>query len=116
MHGGESDSRALKFRSRMEALKRGKELVRVLHGEPRTVVPDDEDRLVLALLAADLDARCGLLRGELPGVAEEVLEQHRNEARVPLSHEPVRNFRFDLALRFSRPQLDENLPADPAHV
>ena len=68
LHERQPDARPLEIRRPMQPLERTEKLVRVLHVEPRAVVPDVIRReLRPGHVAADLDPRARLLTREFPG-------------------------------------------------
>ena len=82
VHRGEADTGALVLGSGVQALEGAEQLLGVRHVEAGAVVPDEEDALGALAVGADLDARRGLLAGELPGVAQQVLERRGEQASI----------------------------------
>src|SRR5688572_13402802 len=89
----------------MQALERGEELVYVSHVEPRTVVPHEVGRAGFLLHYADLDSRLRCLRGELPRIAQQVLEEHPHEPAVGVDGQPFRYDDVDRTLGLPSAQL-----------
>jgi hypothetical protein len=113
-YGREADPGALELLARMKALEGSEEPLRVRHREADAVVAHEERAIASPigvalrrpqLRAPDLD-QGALARGrELPRVAEEVLEDRAQEARVALDVQPLRDHELDRASRLSRRQL-----------
>ena len=72
---------------RVQALEGLEELVGVHHVEAGAVVLDAEHRAPAFAPGAEADARIRGARGELPGVAQQVVEQHVHQRRVGIDHE-----------------------------
>src|SRR5450755_2866191 len=83
LHGGEADAGALELELAVQPLKGAEELVGVLHVEAGAVVANEES----AAEPAKRDQRGRILGGELPGVAEEVLQGNPEQARVAVGHQ-----------------------------
>src|SRR5690348_13184124 len=81
-HGGEADAGAGELGFGVQALERAEELVGVLHLEAGAVVAHAEGGGAGVFLGEDLDAGRGGLGGELPGVADEVVQHDLHEAAV----------------------------------
>src|SRR5215813_1653171 len=81
LHGGEPDSGALEHFGAVEPLEHAEQLRYVPHIEPDAIVPhEDDDLLLIAVGAADLDLGLRARARELDGVGEEIDEdepQHR---------------------------------------
>ena len=97
LNGCEADAGALELGRAVQALERSEELVRVSLIEADAVVADEEDPLGAPRLGADLDRGRVALGGELPRVAEEVVEHRREQARVAVGDELVLHAEVDLA-------------------
>src|SRR3546814_15332196 len=65
----------------VQALKGAKELVGMCHVETRSVVADEIGVLPLVAAAAELDAGRRAPGGELPGVAQQVLQSDLQQLR-----------------------------------
>src|SRR5216117_2490007 len=74
LHGREPDAGSGIFGCGMQPLERAEELVGIRHVEARSVVADEKGPAPAILQGADFDAWPGRLRGELPGVPDEVIE------------------------------------------
>jgi hypothetical protein len=70
-------------------LEREEVLAGVRLVEPDAVIPDVVDGLAPLLLDAELYLRLGLSRGDLLGVAQQVLERHPEQPRIPRDRETV---------------------------
>src|SRR6185436_17784640 len=81
VNGGQTDSGPLVFRATVQALEGLEQLRGVDRIEADAVVADEVNAL---FRAAQLDARLWLLAGELPGVAEEVLEGDGGQGGIDL--------------------------------
>ena len=77
-------------------MERSEELARIRHVETCPVVANEVRGLPVLRRDADLDASVRLLARELPGIAEEVLHDRREEARVAFGHQPVLDVEVDL--------------------
>src|SRR3569832_1859509 len=97
LHGGQTDARAFALAGRVPPLEGAEQLVGVGHVEPRAVVAHKKDRLGIALLRGDLQPRVGALGGELPGVADQVLQHRLHERRIRADLDA----RLDLRLHFA---------------
>ena len=100
----------------MEALEGAEQLLGVRHVEARPVVAHEVDRAALARLGADLDAGVRLLARELPGVAEQVGEDHAQQAAVASCHDPAPHGDLHRPARLGGLQLLDHLERDGAEV
>jgi hypothetical protein len=76
LHNGQTDTSALELDGRVQPLEHTEELVDVRHVETGTIVSNEKYRTALFLSNADLDARYWTPASELPGIAEQVLEDN----------------------------------------
>src|SRR5262249_53983716 len=106
---GEPDTAALELARRVQPLKRREELVRILHVEAGAVVAHEADAAPFRRRRTELDFRTGHLRGELPCVAEEVLEQNAQQPRVALAGHARFDMTFHSPVRMHGLQLEEHL-------
>src|SRR5829696_2480940 len=108
LDGGEPYAGALELLRAVQPLEGAEELVGVGHLEARPVVAHVVDRdaapAAELLLHPELYAGLGLLRGELPGVADQVLQSHPEEPRVPPDLDPLLGRELHLSLRPRLPQ------------
>src|SRR5690606_38351603 len=82
----------------VQALERPEQLGRVFLAEACTVVAHEAHRLVpLVRRAADLDPRIRGVRGELPGVADQVLQQVAHQVRITVRAQAGLHDYFHLA-------------------
>ncbi len=100
----------------MEPLKGAEELVRIRHVEPDTVVPDEAHPLLSKVRLAELDAGDVARAGELPGVPQQVLEQHPQQARVAHDRHALRRQIVDLAPGVGAVKLIDHDPRDGAEL
>src|SRR3546814_3920742 len=105
LNGGEADAGSGKLAGVVQALKGAKELVGMCHVETRSVVADEIGVLPLVAAAAELDAGRRAPGGELPGVAQQVLQSDLQQLGIApydhgrLDHEvrhPVRRVRLQV--------------------
>jgi hypothetical protein len=89
LNGRETDAGALEFGHGVEALERAEELLGVRHVESGAVVAYEEGARAILLGDSELDARARGLRGELPGVAEQILENCAGQVRVGVALDAV---------------------------
>src|SRR2546426_9687670 len=97
--GGETDAGALEVGSGMQSLEYAEQLIRILHVEAGAVVPDHEGPAAVRFDRGELDPRLRLLRGVLPAVPEQIVEDHAQQARVASRLEPRGNREFHLSFR-----------------
>src|SRR4029078_3952415 len=76
-HGREADARAGVLGLGVQALEHAEQLVAIRHVEPGAVVAHEVGDRAVGGGLAELDPRRAALRGELPGVAEQVIERDR---------------------------------------
>src|SRR5512133_478374 len=81
-HRGQADTESPAFLAAGEALERGKDLCRVRIVKTASVVPDEIHLSPVDLLGAELDDRILALGGVLPGVAEEVIQDHSQQVAI----------------------------------
>src|SRR5687767_629290 len=81
----------------VEALKRRKEPLRVRHIETRTIVAHEENRLTVPHGGTDLHVWVWRLRGELPRIADQVVEQDAHETAIGIGHHVGMHGRTELA-------------------
>ena len=72
----------------MEPLEHAEEVVGIQRIETHAVVPDEIDGFSRIRDHAELDAGLGLFRGELPGVADQILEHLAQQTRIAVRLEP----------------------------
>src|SRR5229473_1050872 len=75
----QSDSRTSKFSVAVQPLKRLKQLLHICHVEPRAVVADEIDEALIAVVAATFNPGLSDVGGELPRIAEQILQHHAHE-------------------------------------
>src|SRR6266545_8046723 len=82
---GEADPRAWELGVAVKAFEDVEELPRVGHVEARPVVADEVDALPVLVPVAEFDARPAAFGGgELPGVAQEVIQRDPEQAGIAL--------------------------------
>src|SRR5258706_1435833 len=111
----EADPRSLELVGAVQPLEGAEELVRVRHLEAGAVVPHEEVGRV-PVGAAELDPRRAVLARELPGIPEQVLEDHAQEARVSGRPQSLRDHDLHVAAAAAHPELLGNRPSDPRQV
>ncbi len=116
LHDRQTDAGALELLGAVEPLEDAKQLVRVLHLESRTVVPDKVRQLARAGGTADLDRRLGARARELPGVADEVRQDLPDEGAVGEGRRQGRDRDRDVALRLEAPQVFDHRLRHGGHV
>src|SRR5258706_15287470 len=97
LNGRQPDTGAGVFACGMQALKRAEGLVGIGHVEARPGVADKKGRAPVILEGADLDVRFRRLRGELPRVSDEVLQDDAQQMRIGLGGHPLPNGDFHRA-------------------
>ena len=70
----EADAAPLKFRHGVQSVERIEELLGMSHIKTDAVVADEIGRHPLVLDDAEFDSRARAFLGELPGIAEQVLQ------------------------------------------
>src|SRR5229473_7736461 len=85
----------------VKPLESAEELVDICHVKTRPVIANEVDFLPVLLRHAKLDFRLRLFPGELPRVAEQVLEDHPQQPRITFGRDPLRHYAFDVALWLS---------------
>src|ERR1700722_7093963 len=99
-HAGQADAGAGKLAGRVQPLERSEQLVHVLGVETGAVVPHvTADGGVPGRPGAELDRRCVPARGELPGVAQQVLQDRADEPTVGLRQRWTPDDEIDVAVR-----------------
>ena len=116
LDGGEADAGSGELGGGVEALEGGEQLVGEGHVEAGAVVADVVDGGAAGLLAAELDARGGLVAGELPGVAEEVVEEEAEEVGVALDDEVAGGEEVDGAAGVAGTELLDDLVGELGEV
>src|SRR5579862_5648115 len=99
LHRGQANARAFKLRGAVQPLEWLEELVRIGHVEPGAVVAHEEAGLPAHLRAAKLDVAGGMLGGELPGVAQQILQHNPQQPPVAAGHQVAGDIERDAALR-----------------
>src|SRR6266704_3710241 len=84
LHRSEADAGPGKLLRRVEPLERAEQLVGVRHVEPHPIVPHEVHRMAVLRRDPELDPRLLALRGELPRIPQQVLEDDLEEAGVAL--------------------------------
>src|ERR1041384_1683340 len=87
LHGRKANARAFKLARAVQTLKRAEQLADISHVEACAVVADEIDRLPVALLKPEADARVCALGGKLPSVAQQVREHDTQQASIAVRHE-----------------------------
>src|SRR5580658_9516748 len=102
---GETDTGPREVGGRVQALERAEKLAYVSHVKPRSVVTNEKSSDAALRGETDLDAGLGALAGKLPGVAEKVLHDDRQQARVAFRRQAVSYKNLDVARRvgFAKP-------------
>lgn len=95
LYSGQPDACALELTRRVEALERREQVVGRARVEAGSVISDEEGMLSVGDAGADLDVSLGALARELPGVADEVGEDHMQERWVGLGLEARRYDEID---------------------
>src|SRR5690606_9520934 len=89
VHDGQPDARARKIARRVQSLKRLEELIGMLHPKSRPVVAQGEDVPMIVGNPIHLDARIVAPAGELPGVAEQIVEYDAKQGTVGHDLHPI---------------------------
>jgi hypothetical protein len=98
-HRGQSDPRSRKIDGPVQPLEGQEELVDVGHVEAGAVVGHEQSVAAAGRLAADSDARGGVVGREFPRVAEEVLHDLPEERRVAFDEQARGNLELDTPFR-----------------
>src|ERR1022692_3232738 len=88
----------------MKALERSKEIPGVRHVEPGAVVAHEENRFAVAFQRAELDARAGMLRSELPRVPEKIEQRHAQQRAIAPRAQAGRGRKLHRTLRLGSPK------------
>ena len=116
VNGGQANPRARKVRGAVQSLKRPEELFGIGHVKTRSVVADKMDGALTALLAPDFNPRRGHLSGELPAIADQVLQHHPHQSPVGVGCESILNVHLDLSARISFPQVSRHGAGDVGQI
>ncbi len=100
----------------MQALKRSEQLVGVRHVEPGAVVAHEIDTLAISVGTAKLDFGVLPVAGELPRVAQQVLEGDLHKRPVSTSRQAGRDLEVDFPVRPVALKLLGDLRAQLAEV
>src|SRR5258706_910151 len=100
----------------VQPLEGAEELRGIGHVEAGAVVAHEERRRRAFAPRADLDARPLGLRGELPGVADQVLDRRAQQPRITLRAQALRDRDLDPALRLAAAQVGRHLLRDLGDV
>jgi hypothetical protein len=85
----QADTSALEFIGRVQPLKHAEELRRIRHVEAGSVVTNEVCWLSAILASTEFDAGFRPPRGELPRVAQQVVEHDTEEPFIPMRKQPV---------------------------
>jgi len=107
LHRRQADAVAGVFGRAVQALESAKELGCIIHVEAGAVVANEISGFVIAD-HAKLDPSHVALRGEFPGVAEQILHHDAEQARIAVGHYPVGDHELDRTLRIRFAQLGSN--------
>ena len=88
----------------MQALERQEKFVGVLHIEPSSVVFYKENGLAILLPLAKFNAGGRVLRGEFPGISDQVVHQDADQSFVAKSGRIISNHEFNLTFRARVPE------------
>ena len=103
LHGREPDPGPRELVGGVESLERSEQLARERHVEAGAVVAQEEGARAVALLyRPELDPGDRRAARELPGVAEEVLDQRAREDRVELRGEAILDDNLDGTIGIGR--------------
>ena len=97
LHGGETDARAGKFGGAVKTLKGAEEFFGIGGIEAGAIVFHEEDGAARALLRAELYAGARMARRVFPGVAEEIIQDDAQQARISGCMDAFFYEPFDLA-------------------
>src|SRR6266851_5163362 len=101
LDGGQTDAASGEILRRVKPLESAEKLVDISHVETGAIIADEVDLVPVLLRHPKLDSRLRLFPGELPRVAEQVVEHHPQQPRITFGREPLRDYAFDAALRLS---------------
>src|SRR2546423_15108139 len=94
---GQTDPDAFKLRDRVQPLEYPKELVCVLHVEPRAVIAYMDQPVRVLIRRANFDARFVALAGEFQSVADEIKKDLAKQCRIAFDRGQRIEQPFDLS-------------------
>src|SRR5690606_26808686 len=118
-HGGKADAMAGKFVGAVQPLERAEQLARVAGLETRTVVADKERhqrRVRPGSITTEFDPRRIRVAGELPGIADEVLQQVADQRGITRRAKSGFDVDLDPSLRLGMFQLADGIAGDAAEI
>ncbi len=100
LDGCEADAGSGEVAFAVQALEGVEELLHIILIEAGAIVADRVDGLAggRRRLCTELDAGVGVVRGVLPGIAEQVVEDDAHEAGVGVGFRGIGDYKFDLAI------------------
>ena len=115
--GCQANTGAGEFRSQVQSLECYKKFVGLRHVKPGPVVGDKEHGKPCRIrVLTDTNRRMRKMRGELPGIAQQVFQNDANQARVTMGKKPFFNVYRHIPVRLSRLPFFNNLLADDRQV
>lgn len=103
-HRGQADPGTRKLGRRVQPLESAEQLVHVCHVEAGAIVADEVSRTSVLMRNAEFDPCLRFINGELPCVAEQILEHHPEQARIAVADDAFADDAFDAALRRGGPE------------
>src|SRR5882724_6008525 len=100
----------------MQALKDTEQFLGMEHVETGSVVADEIGRVPLANRCRELDARRIARSGELPRIAEQILEHHPEQPPIAFRNEIGRDRGLDAPIRLGALQLEIDAAGQCAQV
>ena len=97
----------------MQPLEYAKQFIAVRHVKSCAVVPDEIDLLpVSAVLTSYFNPCSFLFTAVFPGVAQQVLYNHKKQQGISRNHKPVLYLDLHLAFRLLFPEFPLNTPGN----
>src|SRR5690349_18540793 len=83
----------------MESLKNPKEFFYILHVKTGSIIPNIVDQFIPFSFQAKFNGCNILFSGELPSIAQQIIQQHPQKILITVYHNIIHNFHFYMALR-----------------
>src|SRR5947209_2305430 len=116
LNSRQANACALEFICGVQALERAEQLVGKRHLEASAIVADEKDCLTVSLLTREIDLCAFSLRGELPGVAQQITEHDFQQTLIALGHESFFNLGGHSSPRISLLQFSDHFLSQRAEI